>query len=71
MRDAIVLLVVYTNSQCLDDHSGLRGVDVGSLPMIRQWVRDAIRETLTEYVKPNFVSIDVAAWLNTVPTCHP
>jgi hypothetical protein len=49
--------------------SGLRGVDVGSLPMIREWVKDVIRETLLEYVAPKYIAIDVAAWLTSAPIC--
>lgn len=50
--------------------SGLRGVDVGSLPLIREWVKDTIRETLSEYVTPKYIAIDLAAWLMNVPTCE-
>lgn len=51
--------------------SGLRGVDVGSFPVIREWVKDAIRETLSEYVSPAFIAIDFASWFNSVPKCLP
>lgn len=49
--------------------SGLRGVDVGSLPVIREWVKDVIRETLLEYVAPKYIAIDIAAWLTSAPVC--
>jgi hypothetical protein len=54
----------------LSSESGLRGVDVGSLPVIREWVKDAIRESLSEYVSPNFIALDFASWFNSVPKCQ-
>jgi hypothetical protein len=42
---------------------------VGSFPVIREGVKDVIRETLLEYVAPKFVAIDIAAWLTSAPVC--
>ena len=51
----------------LSDDSGLRGIDLGSLPVIREWIQRAIQDTLSDYVAPKFVSFDYAAWMTSVP----
>lgn len=51
----------------LSDDSGLRGIDLGSLPVIRDWIQRAIHETLSDYVSPKFVSFDYAAWMTSQP----
>jgi len=45
----------------LSDNSGLRGVDLGSLPVISTWIQDAIESTLSEYVSPRYISVDLKA----------
>lgn len=51
----------------LSDDSGLRGIDLGSLPVIREWIQRVIHDTFSDYVAPKFVSFDYAAWMTLVP----
>mmetsp|Transcript_11803 Transcript_11803/g.23743 ORF Transcript_11803/g.23743 Transcript_11803/m.23743 type:complete len:1058 (+) Transcript_11803:85-3258(+) len=47
--------------------NGLKGVDFGSFPLISKWIKESIVESLHEYVAPNYISIDIPAWLNGDP----
>jgi len=46
------------------ENSGLRGVDLGSLPVISSWIQDAIDIQLLEYVFPRYISINVPKLLD-------
>mmetsp|Transcript_54298 Transcript_54298/g.65490 ORF Transcript_54298/g.65490 Transcript_54298/m.65490 type:complete len:933 (-) Transcript_54298:226-3024(-) len=47
----------------LSHSSGLRGVDLASLPLMNRWVQDAINLALEPYISPRYVSIDVSSFL--------
>jgi len=43
--------------------SGLKGVDFGSFPVVSKWVKDLGYSTLAEYLKPQYLSINIPNWL--------
>eukprot|EP00543_Licmophora_paradoxa_P002149 CAMPEP_0202444500 /NCGR_PEP_ID=MMETSP1360-20130828/3558_1 /ASSEMBLY_ACC=CAM_ASM_000848 /TAXON_ID=515479 /ORGANISM="Licmophora paradoxa, Strain CCMP2313" /LENGTH=460 /DNA_ID=CAMNT_0049060517 /DNA_START=12 /DNA_END=1394 /DNA_ORIENTATION=- len=49
----------------VSDDSGLRGIDIGAFPLIREWIKAAVRETISEYVSPKYISIDMFEWFDT------
>lgn len=54
-------------------HSGLKGVDFGSLPVVSKWIKSSINAALAEYLLPRYISIDTLAWLqgeNTIVTYY-
>jgi Ca2+-dependent lipid-binding protein len=44
--------------------SGLKGVDFGSFPVVSSWIKSSINAALSDYLLPQYISIDVLAWLN-------
>ena len=44
--------------------SGLHGIDLGSLPVIREWIQSTIRQVLSSVVAPKYVIFDVVAFWN-------
>jgi hypothetical protein len=44
--------------------SGLKGVDFGSFPVVSSWIKGSINAALSDYLSPQYISIDVLAWLN-------
>ncbi len=44
--------------------SGLKGVDLGSFPVVSSWIKSSINAALSYYLSPHYISIDVLAWLN-------
>ena len=44
--------------------SGLKGVDFGSFPVVSSWIKSIINAALSDYLLPQYISIDVLAWLN-------
>lgn len=44
--------------------SGLKGVDFGSFPIVSSWIKSSINAALSGYLSPQYISIDVLAWLN-------
>mmetsp|Transcript_16402 Transcript_16402/g.25588 ORF Transcript_16402/g.25588 Transcript_16402/m.25588 type:complete len:931 (+) Transcript_16402:87-2879(+) len=55
------------------ESSGLKGVDLGSLPVISTWIQDAIDQQLLQYVSPRFISLDIPGLLGSdepPPTCE-
>ena len=47
----------------LSEGSGLKGVDLGSLPLLDKWIQDSIDYQLLQYVSPRFVAIDLPSLL--------
>mmetsp|Transcript_68387 Transcript_68387/g.101575 ORF Transcript_68387/g.101575 Transcript_68387/m.101575 type:complete len:230 (+) Transcript_68387:267-956(+) len=47
----------------LSENSGLRGVDLGSLPVLSTWIQDAIETSLEAYISPKYISLDIPYWL--------
>ncbi|KAL7553507.1 hypothetical protein ACHAWF_016813 [Thalassiosira exigua] len=45
------------------ESSGLKGVDFGSFPVVSKWIKSSINSALAEYLSPQYISIDVLAWL--------
>jgi len=43
--------------------SGLKGIDFGSFPIVSQWIKSSINSALAGYLSPQYISIDVLAWL--------
>lgn len=43
----------------LSENSGLRGVDLGSLPVLNDWIQDALHESLEEYLTPSYIAFDL------------
>ena len=44
--------------------SGLKGFDLGSFPIVSSWIKSSINAALSEYLVPQYISINVLAWLN-------
>lgn len=44
-------------------HSGLKGVDFGSFPVVSKWVKDVINSALVDYLTPQYLSIDIPGWI--------
>ena len=42
--------------------SGLQGIDLGSLPLIREWIQGVIKDFSSAYVTPKYVAIDLQSW---------
>ena len=47
----------------VSNDSGLKGVDLGSIPFINDWIQDAIKVGLSTYVAPRFISFNLAELL--------
>lgn len=43
--------------------SGLKGVDLGSIPILSSWIKSSISNSLAYYLSPQHISIDIPAWL--------
>ena len=43
----------------LSENSGLKGVDLGSLPVLNDWIQEALRDALEEYLAPSYISFDI------------
>jgi Ca2+-dependent lipid-binding protein len=43
--------------------SGLNGIDFGSFPVVSKWIKAGISNALAEYLLPQYISIDILAWL--------
>ena len=43
----------------LSENSGLRGVDLGSLPVLNDWIQEALHDSLEEYLVPSYVAFDL------------
>lgn len=43
----------------LSENSGLRGVDLGSLPVLNDWIQEALHDALEEYLAPAYVAFDL------------
>ena len=43
--------------------SGLKGIDFGSFPVVSKWIKAGISNALAEYLLPQYISIDILAWL--------
>ena len=43
--------------------SGLKGIDLGSFPLVSRWIKSSINSALSSYLTPQHISIDVLAWL--------
>lgn len=46
----------------LSQSSGLRGIDLGSLPVLNAWVQDALHDSLEEYLSPSYIAIDIESF---------
>ena len=44
--------------------SGLKGFDFGSFPIVSSWIKSSINAALSKYLLPQYISIDVLAWLD-------
>ena len=42
--------------------SGLKGIDLGSFPVVSRWIKSSINSALSSYLAPQHISIDVLAW---------
>jgi Ca2+-dependent lipid-binding protein len=42
--------------------SGLQGIDLGSVPLIREWIQGVIKDFSSAYVTPKYVAIDLQSW---------
>ena len=49
----------------LSEASGLKGVDLGSLPLLSKWIQDSIDAQILQYVTPRFIAVDVPNFLGT------
>mmetsp|Transcript_39795 Transcript_39795/g.81876 ORF Transcript_39795/g.81876 Transcript_39795/m.81876 type:complete len:237 (-) Transcript_39795:174-884(-) len=45
----------------LSENSGLRGVDLGSLPVLNDWIQEALHDSLEEYLVPSYVAFDLSS----------
>mmetsp|Transcript_10908 Transcript_10908/g.26895 ORF Transcript_10908/g.26895 Transcript_10908/m.26895 type:complete len:1052 (+) Transcript_10908:143-3298(+) len=43
--------------------SGLKGIDFGSFPIVSKWIKSSISAALAKYLSPQYISIDILAWL--------
>ena len=43
----------------LSKNSGLRGVDLGSLPVLNDWIQEALHDALEEYLSPAYIAFDI------------
>lgn len=43
----------------LSENSGLRGVDLGSLPVLNDWIQEALHDALEEYLAPSYIAFDI------------
>ena len=43
----------------LSENSGLKGVDLGSLPVLNDWIQEALHDALEEYLVPSYISFDI------------
>lgn len=43
--------------------SGLKGIDLGSFPVVSRWIKSSINSALSSYLTPQHISIDVLALL--------
>ena len=43
----------------LSENSGLKGVDLGSLPVLNDWIQEALHDALEEYLAPSYISFDI------------
>ena len=43
----------------LSENSGLRGVDLGSLPVLNDWIQEALHTSLEEYMTPAYIAFDL------------
>lgn len=43
----------------LSKSSGLRGVDLGSLPVLNDWIQEALHDALEEYLSPAYIAFDI------------
>eukprot|EP00797_Seminavis_robusta_P014526 Sro219_g090320.2 (891) ;mRNA; f:14041-16964 len=41
------------------DRSLLQGIDLGAIPFLNEWIKEAIKSGLSQYVSPRYVSIEV------------
>lgn len=48
----------------VSNDSGLKGVDLGSIPFINDWIQDAIKTGLSAYVAPRYISLDLTELLH-------
>ena len=45
-------------------YSGLNAIELGSIPFLNDWLREAVRSSLSNFVAPRYANIDVAELLN-------
>ena len=43
----------------LSENSGLKGVDLGSLPVLNDWIQEALHDALEEYLAPSYIAFDI------------
>ena len=43
----------------LSENSGLKGVDLGSLPVLNDWIQEALHDALEEYLTPSYIAFDI------------
>ena len=49
--------------------SGLNGIELGSIPFLNDWLREAIRSALSNYVAPKYINIDMEELLKHRQVC--
>ena len=43
----------------LSENSGLKGVDLGSLPVLNDWIQEALHDALEDYLAPSYIAFDI------------
>lgn len=43
----------------LSENSGLKGIDLGSLPVLNDWIQEALHDALEEYLAPSYIAFDI------------